>query len=159
MVTFKSLFTTLKTWVPQVTTVRFRYYADKKRLVRRYGFKETIDQRGLLAHTGGEKVVRQMPIYRPTDPWTTKKAMFGVNDYIDILGSKEIKVTQIMYGVPRWLRGLSGNEFQVKVKERKALQHGILPIARPTKWRELNKRIMYLYKYLNQKTKTPPSSD
>lgn len=38
-------------WKPQITSVRFRYHADKEAngpLLRRYGYKETILQRGLL---------------------------------------------------------------------------------------------------------------
>lgn len=159
MSSLKTFVTTLKAWVPQVTTVRFRYHADKKRLVRRYEYEEKIDQKGLLAHTGGDKPVHQLPIYRPTNPWTEKKATFGQNDYIDILGTNEIKPKDVMYNVPRWLRGIHKNsqELQVLIKKRKALQHGVYPVARPTKWRELNKRIMYLWKFMNRKTKTGPS--
>lgn len=159
MSALKNFATTLKAWVPQVTTVRFRYHADKKRLVRRYGYEEKIDMSGLLAHTDDNRVVKEMPIYRPTNPWTQKKALFGQNDYIDILGSEELKVTDVMYSVPRWLRGMKGNlkEVSILIKKRKALQHGILPISNPTKWKDMNKRILYLWKFMNRKTKNPPS--
>ncbi|XP_001608098.1 39S ribosomal protein L51, mitochondrial [Nasonia vitripennis] len=147
--------TALKVWVPQMTTVRFRYWADKKRLIRNYGYKEILNQKGLLAHTGGDKPIRPMPIYRPDNSWSERKALFGQNDYIDILGTQELPVTKIMYNVPKWLRGVRGdNELQVLIRKKKALRLGVYPIARPTKWKELNSRIMYLYKFMNRKTRT-----
>ncbi|KAJ8686534.1 hypothetical protein QAD02_022328 [Eretmocerus hayati] len=147
----------VRAWVPQVIPVRFRYFADKKRCIRRWGYQDPINQKGLLAHSDKERPLIQMPIYRPDDSWAEKKALFGQNDYIDILGSDELKVSKLAYNVPRWLRGVRGNELQVLIKKKKALSRGIFPLARPTKWKELNKRIIWLWKFLNRKTKTSTS--
>lgn len=118
----------LRTWTGEVMCVRYRYHADKiKRgpLVRRMGYEDPIVHEGTLAHTGpsGGRI-NELPIYVPADNWMQKKALFGQNDYIDILGNKNIHPTRIMYNVPRWLRGVKGNEYQILLRQLKCLKHG-----------------------------------
>ncbi|KAI5642506.1 mitochondrial ribosomal subunit domain-containing protein [Phthorimaea operculella] len=144
-------------WRPAVNIVRTRYHADKSRLVRRYGFEEKIWCGGLLPRSQGKAL--PMPEYRPKNPWTERRALFGQNDYIDILGTGEIHPVKTLYTVPSWIRGVSGHEYHILLRKKKMFAKTAAPVVRPTKWKDLEKRLSFLYRKLNRKTKTGPSPD
>ncbi|KAM3966512.1 mitochondrial ribosomal protein L51 [Aphomia sociella] len=145
--------TILKTfWRPTVNTVRTRYHADKTRLVRRHGYYDPLWCGGLLPRT--ERRVEQMPEYRPANVWTERKALFGQNDYIDILGPGNLHPVKTLYNVPSWIRGVSGSEYHILLRKKKVWAKTATPVVRPTKWKEIEKRFKFLYRKLNRKTKT-----
>ncbi|XP_042874954.1 39S ribosomal protein L51, mitochondrial-like [Penaeus japonicus] len=142
------------TWTPQTTSVRHRYHADKLErgpLMKNYGYEEKLHTKGMLPHIVHGKRL-PIPMYRPRNCWSEKRALFGQNDYIDILGDRSLKPTDVSYSVPHWLRGFKGNEYQMLLRKRK-LFHAQMSRYQPTKLTQLNKRIRKLYVHLNQKTR------
>ncbi|KAK6639181.1 hypothetical protein RUM43_007451 [Polyplax serrata] len=136
--------------------VRYRYYADKIArgpIAKKYGYEEKIFKSGVLPRLKNAGPL-PMPLYTPGNPWTTEKCTFGQNDYIDILGGGKIRPYEVTYNVPKWLRGRKGNEYQLLLLKKRFYTHTKLQHDHPKLWENINKRIRYLYHYLNNKTKT-----
>lgn len=83
----------------QYTAVRFRYHSEKLEkgpIIKRYGYKEQILQSGTLPRSKDAREL-PIPIYAPKQAWTVKRALFGQNDYIDILGKMVNLIILIIY--------------------------------------------------------------
>lgn len=52
------------TKTPAVQPVRFRYHADKPKYLRRFGYNDNLDRRGLLPRVATETQKLPMPTYR-----------------------------------------------------------------------------------------------
>ncbi|OTF79165.1 39S ribosomal protein L51, mitochondrial-like protein [Euroglyphus maynei] len=137
---------------PLLTIVRFY---ERRRFIRRYGYRPHYHSKGLLPRIRNEPFpLKEIPNEKKPDPWRQQAAMFGQNDYIDILGDGKINPTDIMSSIPSWLQRFRGNEMQMLIRRRKAKAHW--KWFRPQKWIDLNKRIDFLYKRLNYKRPPRP---
>ncbi|KAH9401022.1 39S ribosomal protein L51, mitochondrial [Tyrophagus putrescentiae] len=131
-----------------VTAVRFY---ERRRFIRRFGYRPHYHNQGILPRIRGEELpLHSIPNEKKSDPWRANAVLFGENDYIDILGDDRIHPTQTMASIPAWLRKFRGNEMQMLIRKRQAKAHWRW--SRPQKWTHLNKRIDFLYKRLNYKT-------
>ncbi|CAG7826971.1 unnamed protein product [Allacma fusca] len=124
------------------------YYAkDKKPLVRRFGYKDKAIWRGALPRLNtGTRLPK--PEYNPSNAWSDKKALFGQNDYIDILGNPKLHPVLISYNIPAWLRGFHGNEYQM-LQRKKAFFGQQIASSNHTAYMQMWKRIRHQYKFLN----------
>lgn len=139
----------------QFTSVRYRYWADKiarGRLMRGFGYKERIFTHGALPRLRDAQELPK-PDYRPKNLWSKNRAYFGQNNYIDILGDGRLNPASVSYNVPAWLRGYQGNEFKVMLRKAKTFGNGPYAELFPTALNRIHKRIRYLHKFLNRKTK------
>jgi large subunit ribosomal protein L51 len=123
------------------------YFKDRKPLVRRYGYEDKLAWRGALPRLNtGLRVPK--PDYNPSNVWTEKKALFGQNDYIDILGNPKLHPVLISYDVPPWLRGFHGNEYQMLIRKRNFYGRRISAMN-PDGYGKMWRRIRHQYKFLN----------
>jgi len=113
---------------------------------------------GLLPRPEGkyEDIPVKMPEYKGKtyNAWSKERALFGQNDYIDILGDGTIHPYQLMKG-PLWLRGFKGNEMQRLIRRMK-FEGKMLKDQYPTKYHKIRKQIWFLYKKYNQQRRHAP---
>ncbi len=122
-----------------------RGFKTKGEYFRRFGYKYNQHFTGGLLPRPDPKLNDEplaMPEYKPTDRWTVKKATFGQNDYIDILGNGTVKPVDLIIG-PDWLVGFKGNELQ-RLNRQIRFHGSELKAKNPNKFHDINKRIKYL---------------
>ncbi|VDO49029.1 unnamed protein product [Haemonchus placei] len=100
-----------------------------------------------LPRIPGCRVPVARPPIRNRQPWRDSQALFGQNDYIDLLGDGQLHPALLQYHTPKWLRGFPGqhraNEL-VKLIHYRNLYAEKLKQNSPRRWHELCKRIKYL---------------
>ena len=68
-----------------------RWHKDKvdNRRLYRYGYIDRVKQSGALPRISEDSErIRSIKVFRPSNPFAPKEALFGQNDYIDILGNQ-----------------------------------------------------------------------
>lgn len=126
---------------------------ERRKYIRRYGYESPLIEPGLLPRLPKSmRKLQSQPVYKPKDAWCERRALFGQNDYIDILGDGTLKPLHVMTGVPGWLRGFQGNEFQMLLRKRAVFHHW--KDTKPKKYKDMVKRIRFLYKVFNFRTKS-----
>ncbi|XP_059141898.1 large ribosomal subunit protein mL51-like [Physella acuta] len=114
---------------------------------RRYGYRKTYMTSGVLPRPDGP--LRSIPPYKVKDSWSKPKALFGQNDYIDILGDGTLHPADLLTG-PRWLIAFKGNERE-RLMRKMEWEGPRLKMFYPTEYNRMDKRIRYLTKLYNHK--------
>ena len=58
------------------------------RNIPRHGYNDIVKQSGALPRISEDsRRIAQLKVFRPSNPFAPKEALFGQNDYIDILGT------------------------------------------------------------------------
>lgn len=91
------------------------------------------------------------------DDWDQAEALFGQNDYIDILGDGNIHPARLLTNVPWWLRGFNGlgKGGEIKMLNRARFARWHYQQDRPKEWDRMKKRVDWLFNWMN-KHKRPP---
>ena len=142
------VFSDLKRASPLVQQVR--WWRERPQFTRRSGFKVEHHITGPLPRIKVTNDLLPLPTkpFIQTNAWSVKRATFGQNDYIDILGDGTLHPRDLLHEGPHWLRGFRGNEFRRLIRRRDATFH-YAPYIWPTKWNNVQKRIKFLHKYIN----------
>ena len=72
-----------------------RWHKDKveNRDLYRHGYVDRVKQSGALPRISEDSPrVKEIKVFRPSNPFAPKEALFGQNDYIDILGRYKINI-------------------------------------------------------------------
>ena len=170
-VTRTASFTPFLGSLAEATQVRYRWYKDKleNRQIKRRGFDDRVKQEGALPRLRDDsKAITQMGEYKATNTWAPHRALHGQNDYIDILGqpayarsslsfcfisgNDEIHPKNIMYHVPKYLRGIHRKEkyFQMMIKRRDFYEKTPFPKQHPSKWQGWTHLMLHEYRWLNR---------
>lgn len=119
---------------------------------KKYGYTTKYFTGGLIPRVKTNRQIKSLPTYKPNNSWSKEKALFGQNDYIDILDDGNIHPKDLIRGPP-WLIGFRGNELQ-RLSRRMRYEGEKLHYLYPTKFHKIQKRIRWLYRFYNQDRKS-----
>lgn len=154
------------THVVPISVTSVRYFSPKSwpmfdgtyrgQAPRRLGYEAHHHTKGLLPRLSiKEKRLNTLPLTAKEDPWSKRLATMGENDFIRILGDKDIEQHELLTHIPEWLRGYKGtwNEYNVILRRKKEFEHW--QHSKPLKWFHLERRQRFLYKMINNKFRPP----
>ena len=81
------------------------------------------------------------------DEFHPKKALFGQNDYIDVLGNGSVRPYELLREMPWWLRGFKEGTEMHMLQRMQAVKGESWRWNRPQKWNEVQSRLDFLYRY------------
>lgn len=111
----------------------------------RFGYRQEIYDGGPLPKL--DTPLEHKPKMKAKDNWSKKRALFGQNDYIDILGDGTLHPAELI-NAPRYLKAFNGNELQRLVRLMKFEGWKIKHLY-PYRYHQIYKRIRFLNKKYN----------
>nr|XP_040583402.1 39S ribosomal protein L51, mitochondrial-like isoform X2 [Lepeophtheirus salmonis] len=127
----------------------FRWHSEKvaNPHLRRYGYVDKVKTSGPLPRVSNDSDrINGLHLFIRENPWVPSRALAGQNDYIDILGDEEIHPVDLMYGIPKWLRGFQGTYLQTMIRKRDMLRDTGFDKVRPKDWKQLNVNLTREYR-------------
>jgi len=135
------------------TSVTCRWHKDVKerRVMTHYGYNDSVKRSGALPRISeDDERWDHRPVYTPENPWAQKRALFGQNDYIDILGEDPdaFRPSEVNYEQPEWMREISvkNTAYQSLLHKKRLLEETDYPETHPKTWDELEKMVDRQYK-------------
>jgi len=111
-----------------------------------HGYQDKVKQSGALPRiSNDEERWDARDVYAPENPWALKRALFGQNDYIDILGEDPdmFRPSELNYEQPEWLREVPKEAvpYQRLLMKKKLLQETDFPETHPKTWEQLVQKV------------------
>jgi len=130
-----------------------RWHKDVKeeRQIFRWGYEDRVKQSGALPRISNDSERwDHREVYAPENPWAQKRALFGQNDYIDILGEDPdaFRPSEVNYEQPEWLREVNEKQtgYQRLLMKKKLLEETDYPETNPKSWEELKDVLKRLWR-------------
>merc|ERR1719320_717332 len=132
-------------------TCRWHKDVKERRQMTHYGYEDKVKRSGALPRISeDEERWEYGNVYAPPNPWAQKRALFGQNDYIDILGDDPdaFRPSEVNYEQPEWMREVTvkNTAYQSLLLKKRLLEETDYPETHPKTWEELDKMVDRQYK-------------